>query len=78
MLSLWSKYSVKPLYMNTLNMRDRVRHEIPGKFYFFHITEELSYLEIYLIYTHPKLYLFTRKELTFLDDYVIIKESGSI
>jgi hypothetical protein len=64
--------------MNTLNMRDRVRHEIPGKFYFFHITEELSYLEIYLIYTHPKLYLFTRKELTFLDDYVIIKESGSI
>jgi len=64
--------------MNTLNLRDRVRHEVPGKFYFFHITEEASYLEIYLIYTHPKLYLFTRKELTYLDPCVRINSDGRI
>lgn len=79
MLKLWSTFRLgRQINMNTLNMSDRIRHEIPGKFYFFHVTEDITYLEIHLIYTYPKLYMFTRKELTYLSENVMIRNDGSI
>lgn len=83
MLNLFLLFNrLMPVPMNTFNMETKIVHKIPGNFYFFHVTEHASYLEIHLLYTIPKLYIFNRenppKDLIYVDKYVNISRNGSV
>lgn len=56
--------SFRPIYMNTINLKDCVQHRLPGNFYFFNVTEEAFHLDIHLMYAHKKEYRFESTLLT--------------
>jgi hypothetical protein len=80
LFTLFSKY--RKISINTIKMKSKIRHRMPGKFYFFNIVEEACYLGVYLAYAIPKLYLFSRKvmpeNLTFFKNHVNVRKDGCI